>query len=140
MGALFIFTSSSSFQCDLWTVARLLCPWDFPGKNTGVAYHFLLRRIFPDKGSNPHLLLGRGILYHCFTWEVRHNLATEHTHLIELQYRSSPSPQAQQVTRSPSLRSISIHTLSLLRHHYLGFLWFFVHGSHSFWSYIKQWI
>ena len=111
MGALFIFTSSSSFQCDLWTVARLLCPWDFPGKNTGVAYHFLLRRIFPDKGSNPHLPLGRGILYHCVTWEVRHNLATEHTHLIELQYRSSPSPQAQQVTRSPSLRSISIHTL-----------------------------
>ena len=21
---------------------RLLCPWDFPGKNTGVGYHFLL--------------------------------------------------------------------------------------------------
>ena len=27
-----------------WTVAcqRLLCPWDFPGKNTGVGCHFLL--------------------------------------------------------------------------------------------------
>ena len=22
---------------------RLLCPWDFPGKNTGVGCHFLLR-------------------------------------------------------------------------------------------------
>jgi len=22
--------------------ARLLCPWDFPGKNTGVGRHFLL--------------------------------------------------------------------------------------------------
>jgi len=22
--------------------ARLLCPWDFPGKNTGVDCHFLL--------------------------------------------------------------------------------------------------
>ena len=21
--------------------ARLLCPWDFPGKNTGVCYHFI---------------------------------------------------------------------------------------------------
>ena len=27
-----------------WTVpARLLCPWDSPGKNTGVGCHFLLR-------------------------------------------------------------------------------------------------
>ena len=27
-----------------WTVSlRLLCPWDFPGKNTGVGFHFLLR-------------------------------------------------------------------------------------------------
>ena len=23
--------------------ARLLCPWDFPGKNTGVGCHFLLQ-------------------------------------------------------------------------------------------------
>ena len=27
--------------------ARLLCPWDFPGKNTGVGCHFLLQGIFP---------------------------------------------------------------------------------------------
>ncbi|MGE2757601.1 hypothetical protein, partial [Escherichia coli] len=36
--------------------ARLLCPWDFPGKNTGVGCHFLLQGIFPTQGSNPHLL------------------------------------------------------------------------------------
>ena len=30
-----------------WTVAaRLLCPWDSPGKNTGVGCHFLLQGIF----------------------------------------------------------------------------------------------
>ena len=34
----------------------LLCPWDFSGKNTGVACHFLLQVIFPTQGSNPHLL------------------------------------------------------------------------------------
>ena len=30
-----------------WTVwpARLLCPWDFPGKNTGVCCHFLLQSV-----------------------------------------------------------------------------------------------
>ena len=36
--------------------ARFLCPWDFPGKNTGVGCHFLLQRIFPTQGSNPCLL------------------------------------------------------------------------------------
>ena len=32
---------------------RLLCPWDFPGKNTGVGCHFLLQGIFSTQGSNP---------------------------------------------------------------------------------------
>ena len=35
--------------------ARVLCPWNFPGKNTGVACHFLLQGIFPTQGSNPGL-------------------------------------------------------------------------------------
>ena len=35
---------------------RLLCPWDFPGKNTGVGCHFLLQGIFPTQGLNPCLL------------------------------------------------------------------------------------
>ena len=30
-----------------WTCGRLLCPWDSPGKNTGVGCHSLLQRIFP---------------------------------------------------------------------------------------------
>ena len=35
-----------------WTVqpARLLCPWNFPGKNTGVGCHFLLWGGLPDAG------------------------------------------------------------------------------------------
>ena len=40
-----------------WTVARLLSPWDFPGKNTGVGCLFLLQEIFPIQGlklSLPH--------------------------------------------------------------------------------------
>ena len=31
----------------------LLCPWDFPGKNTGVGCHSLLQGIFPTQGSKP---------------------------------------------------------------------------------------
>ena len=36
--------------------ARLFCPWNFLGKNTGAGCHFLLQVIFPTQGSNPHLL------------------------------------------------------------------------------------
>ena len=36
--------------------ARLLCPWDFLGKNTVVSCHFLLQGIFPTQESNPCLL------------------------------------------------------------------------------------
>ena len=36
--------------------ARLLHPWDIPGKNTGVAWQFLLQGIFLTQGLNLHLL------------------------------------------------------------------------------------
>ena len=36
--------------------ARLFCPWDFPGKNTGTGCHFFLQGIFPTQGLNPSLL------------------------------------------------------------------------------------
>ena len=53
---------------------RLLCPWDFPGKNTGVGYHFLLQGIFPTQGSNPGLLglpaLAGGFFTTGATWKT----------------------------------------------------------------------
>ena len=36
--------------------ARLLCPWDFPGKNTGMDCHFLLQGILLTQGLNLCLL------------------------------------------------------------------------------------
>ena len=36
--------------------SRLLCPWNFPGKNTRVSCHFLLQGIVPTLGSNLCLL------------------------------------------------------------------------------------
>ena len=37
-----------------WTPARLLCPWDSPGKNTGVGCHFFLQEIFLTQELNLH--------------------------------------------------------------------------------------
>ena len=39
----------------LWPT-RLLCPWHFPGKTTGVGCHVLLQGIFSTQGLNQHLL------------------------------------------------------------------------------------
>ena len=43
--------------------AWLLCPWNSPGKNTGVGSHSILQGIFPTQRSNPGLLHCRQILY-----------------------------------------------------------------------------
>ena len=39
------------------------CPWDSPGKSTGVGCYFLLQGIFPTQESNPGLPHCRQILY-----------------------------------------------------------------------------
>ena len=40
-----------------WIIAtRLLCPWDSPGKNTGVGCNVLLQGLFLTQGLNLHLL------------------------------------------------------------------------------------
>ena len=54
--------------------ARLLCPWDSPGKNTEVGCHALLQGIFPSQGWNLGLPHCRQMLY-CLNhqgspWEV----------------------------------------------------------------------
>ena len=47
-----------------WLYTRLLHPWNFPGKDTGVDCHFLLPGIFPTQGPNPDLPHCRQALYH----------------------------------------------------------------------------
>ena len=57
---------SNSWRPHELLVIRHLCPWSFPGKNTGVGCHFLLQGIFPTQVSNLHLLHW-WILYHWAT-------------------------------------------------------------------------
>ena len=52
-----------------WTVAGLLCPWGFPGKNTGVGFHFLLQGGLPNPGIEPAFSLA-GVF---FTAELSRN-------------------------------------------------------------------
>ena len=40
---------SDSLGCHRLQPAWLLCPWNFPGENTGVDCHFLLQGVFPTQ-------------------------------------------------------------------------------------------
>ena len=101
---------SDSLQPHGLQPARLLCPWDSPGKNTGVGCHALLQGIFPTQGWNPgllHLLLCRWILY---CWATREACLRGHPSLngrgasIEKAERwSCLSSQCQGTSRLPNL-------------------------------------
>ena len=55
---------SDSLQTHGLQPARILCPWNSPGKNTGVGCYSLFQKIFPTQGWNLHLLHCRQILHH----------------------------------------------------------------------------
>ena len=44
--------------------SRLLCPWDFAGKNTGVGWHFLLQGICLTQSASPSLQADSILLSH----------------------------------------------------------------------------
>ena len=54
---------SSWWSPGLW-LTKLLCPWNSPGKNTGVDCLSLLHGIFPTQGLNPGLPHCRWNFYH----------------------------------------------------------------------------
>ena len=66
---------SCATLCNLmdWNPTRLLCPWDFPHKTTGVGCHALFQGIFSTQGLNPRLMspaLAGRFFSTGTTWEV----------------------------------------------------------------------
>ena len=79
-----------------WTVAsRLLCRWDFPGKNIGLGCLFLLQGIFSPRDWSMDSCIGRQIIFHWVTREaltfmyrivlIWKKIVGKHTH-IETEY------------------------------------------------------
>ena len=83
----------SNFFVASWTIqpARLLCPWDFPGKNAGVGCHFFLQGIFLTQGMNLGLLHHRQILYHLSHQESQLRLNWKPKHCVHFHLK----PQTQ---------------------------------------------
>ena len=89
--------SSARLSATLWTAAaRLLCPWDSPGKHTGLSFHGLLQGIFLTQGSNLCLLC----LMHCR--QMSYSWATSGAHiLIALPFGLAFSFRSPQCSRVP---------------------------------------
>ena len=66
---------------------RLLCPWDSPGKNTGVGCCAIFQGIFLTQGSNLYHLgltcTGRQVLYHWATREAARPLHRQRRNILE---------------------------------------------------------
>ena len=86
---------------------RLLCPWDFPGKNARVGCHFLLQGIVLTQGLNPGLPHWRRILH--LHWQWGPSPATGPLHA------RSPFPSVFP-TPPPSSVHSSAHTPASLPH------------------------
>ena len=93
---------SDSLQPQGLQPTRFLCPWDFPGKNTGMGYHFLLQGIFLTQGSNLDLL-------HLLHWQAN-SLPLCHLgssfYLKETVYTPGTSLVSQMVKNWPAMQKI----------------------------------
>ena len=85
----------------LWTVAhQALCPWDSPGKNTGVGCHALLRGNLPNPGIKPESLESPALAGGFFTTEssvkpqrcLRGHIPNQHSQWVTgiKEHRASP--------------------------------------------------
>ena len=88
---------SDSLQPHGLQPARLLCPWDFPGMNTGVGCHVFFGGLFLTQGSNLSLL-------HLLPWQANslplsHQISSIH-HVTKskgcLSYSKAANPFVQQ--------------------------------------------
>ena len=85
-----------------------LCPWNFPGKNTGVSCHSCSRGSSQSRDSTCVSCIsctGRQILSHCATWGTpyiyRWNYCTTWASLVAQMVENPPAPWETWLGRSP---------------------------------------
>ena len=76
--------------------ARVLCPWDSPGKNTGVGCYALLQEIFPNPGIKPRSPAGR-----FFTIWATKEASSSLTHHTQIQCYKTVVVFQQSLKRCP---------------------------------------
>ena len=86
---------SDSLQSHQLQHATFLCPWNFPGENTGLGCHFSLQAIFPTQESNwnllhwqadslPLILLGSPLLWLLLLLSMCHNTSSTCMYILAI--------------------------------------------------------
>ena len=103
---------SNSLGSNRLQPARLLCPLNFPGKNTGVGCHFLLQGLFPVQRYTLHLLC----LLH---WQVDslplHHLGNPHKYIHVIKFIEEYALKTLKVAYDNFLNKIKIKQEALGR-------------------------
>ena len=92
---------SKSLQPHGLKPSRLLCPWNFPGKSTGVHCHFLLLGIFRTQGLNLPLHISlhcQDDSLPCTTWEAWW-LELQWLYITAIKWTWGRKPAQRMVTR-----------------------------------------
>ena len=110
----------NSLRPHLLQSTRFLCPWDFPGKDTGVGCHLLLQGIFPTQRLNPGLLHCRQILYQPSYKGITHCWLP--LHLACYLSSCSPAPGAEDVFWRNSALSTPFPKFSAIDFSLIGLL------------------
>ena len=91
---------SSSLQLHGLQPAKLLCPWNFAGKNMGVGCHFLLQEIFLIQGLSHVSCIGRWIFYHWSHLNLSLLLLLLLSHFSRVRLCATPQTAAHQAPLS----------------------------------------
>ena len=81
----------------LWPTS-LLCPWNFPGSNTGMGTYFLLQGIYSIQGLNPcllRLLHWQADSLPLITWEASYHISGHRITEAISGLRTEERPQSQ---------------------------------------------
>ena len=119
-----------------WTVAptSLLCPWNSPGKNTGVGIHSFLQGIFLTQGSNPGFLHCRQIFY-CLSHQGRVSLLQRECSKV---VNACHSPLASHCIWRKKKKKIPYWDLQGSRGSRFASVFFTLHQSQSFLLCLEQ--
>ena len=101
---------------------RLLCPWNSPGKSTGVGCHFLLQENFLTQRPNSCPCIGRWILYCWATRKVHMTISVVHL-LSHVQLFATPWTAAQQTSLSFTISWSLLKLMSIFKVTWFQMLW-----------------
>ena len=99
--------------------ASIFCPWDSPGKNTGMGCHFLLQGNLPNSGTEPTFPASPALAGKFFIWAVP--IITDSS-VFQRKWSTSQHSRLSQKSRFDSGEVFSRGSLTMFSPYHLHFV------------------